>query len=86
MNNHLILDNLKKWKANKKDEKYTSLFNFPESEFENYYDSCARLKTWKYPIYSIVINYKKGFSNRESFTFIKMDDGYKLIDVTLKMK
>jgi len=62
---------------------FTSLFNFPE--FESYYDSCARLKTWKYPIYSIVISYKKGFSNRESFSFLKTEEGYKLIAVMLTM-
>jgi hypothetical protein len=62
---------------------FISFFNFPE--LQNYYDTCANFKTWEYPVYSIVISHKKGFSSRESFSFIKMKDGYKLIDVNLKI-
>jgi len=74
----------------KKDAEYfigsEDFLDYGFSEFKNYYNSCGRLKKWKNPIYSIVVSYKKGFSNRDSFSFLKTDNGYRLVSASLRTK
>jgi len=74
----------------KKDAKYfigsESFMIKPLSEFELYFNSCLDLEVSKYPQYAIVITYNKGFGEQDSFSFLKTENGYKLVNVTLKTK
>jgi hypothetical protein len=49
---------------------------------EKYYDNCGRIKYWIYPTMSIYIEYKDYKSNK--FTFLRTDNGYKLIGVEIE--
>ncbi len=77
-----IFDYLKR-----RDAKYfissDEFFNYSSNEFENYYyNNCGQLKVWKYPIYSIVIDDRK----KDSFLFLKTEDGYRLMNISLDIK
>jgi len=51
-------------------------------ESEKYYDNCGNHKYWIYPAMKVNIEYKNRKSN--SVTFLRTDNGYKLIGVRIK--
>lgn len=57
--------------------------------YSNYFDSCSNPKTWKYPLFDIVINHyskdsKKEVLYQDIIEFLKTVDGYRLINFSLK--
>jgi len=62
-----------------------NMFMYEGSEFEKYYNNCGEAKEWIYPVMDIVIshNKKKDFSQNH-YEFLRTDNGYKLICVTIR--
>jgi len=64
----------------------SSIYETPE--FDKYFDNCGNSKNWIYPVREIIINHnfsKKDFSE-DHFEFLRTDDGYKLISVSIGTK
>ncbi|TDL99581.1 MAG: hypothetical protein C4K58_06735 [Flavobacteriaceae bacterium] len=62
-------------------------FMFEDTEFEKYFNNCEESKDWIYPTMSIIISHgdKKSFTQNH-YTFLRTDDGYKLISLTIRNK
>jgi len=60
-------------------------FMYEGPEFEKYYNNCGESKDWIYPTMSIIISHKdkKGFSQNH-YEFLRTDNGYKLISLTIR--
>lgn len=60
-------------------------FMFEGAEFEKYFNNCGESKDWIYPIMSIIINHgdKNNFSQNH-YDFLRTDNGYKLICLTIR--
>ncbi len=60
-------------------------FMFEGSEFEKYFNNCGESKDWLYPTMSLIISHggKKKFSQNH-YEFLRTDDGYKLICLTIR--
>jgi hypothetical protein len=60
-------------------------FMFDGPEFENYFTNCGESKDWIYPTMSIIISHtsKKDFS-QDHYEFLRTDEGYKLICVSIR--
>lgn len=60
-------------------------FMFEGVEFEKYFNTCGDAKYWQYPIMTIVISHrdKKNFTQNH-FDFLRTNEGYKLISVTIR--
>jgi len=62
-------------------------FMYEGAEFEKYYNNCGQGKEWIYPVMELVISSKKKKKlSQNSFTFLKTDSGYKLINVTIRTR
>lgn len=60
-------------------------FIFETSEFKMYFNNCNESKEWMYPVKNIVINPKnKADFGQDHFEFLRTENGYKLISVSLK--
>ena len=64
-------------------------FIFESDLYAGFYDSCGSSKKWQYPVFDVVISYydkksKKELLYQDHFEFLKTDNGYKLISVSLK--
>jgi len=60
-------------------------FIYKSDEYKGFFDNCGESKDWIYPIKSIVINYKnKKDLEQDHFDFLRTDNGYKLISVTIR--
>jgi hypothetical protein len=60
-------------------------FIYEGSEFEIYYNNCGQLKERQYPVMTVVINHKtKNNSYRDHFEFLRTEQGYKLISLTIR--
>lgn len=62
-------------------------FMFQGIEFEKYFNNCGEAKDWLYPTMTLVVSHK----NKKDFTqnhyeFLRTDNGYKLICVTIRNK
>ncbi len=60
-------------------------YMYEGNEFEKYYDNCGNSRQWIYPVMTIIISHKnnKDFSQNH-YEFLRTDDGYKLISVTIR--
>jgi hypothetical protein len=60
-------------------------FMFEGIEFEKYYNNCGEPKDWIYPTMSIIISHghKKNFTQNH-YEFLRTDNGYKLISLTIR--
>ncbi|MCF6352057.1 MAG: WG repeat-containing protein [Cyclobacteriaceae bacterium] len=59
-------------------------FIFEGKEFSKYYNNCGEAMSAKYPVMSLIINNKtKSGLLQDHFDFIRTDDGYKLISITI---
>jgi hypothetical protein len=60
-------------------------FMYESVEFEKYFNNCGESKDWIYPTMSIVISHrtKKEFSQNH-YEFLRTDNGYKLISLTIR--
>jgi hypothetical protein len=62
-------------------------FIFETNEFETYFNNCNEPKDWRYPVKNIVISPKnKSDSGQDHFEFLRTENGYKLISVSLRDK
>lgn len=60
-------------------------FIYESSEYNTYFNNCNESKDWQYPTMTIVINPKnKADSGQDHFEFLRTENGYKLISVSLK--
>lgn len=58
---------------------------YTSNDFDDFYNNCRESKSWIYPVKSIVISgKKKNDSLQDHFEFLRTDDGYKLICVTIE--
>jgi hypothetical protein len=54
-------------------------------EYRKYFNNCGESKDWIYPVKEIVISYKQDSGLlQDDFEFLRTDEGYKLIGVTVK--
>ena len=62
-------------------------FMFDGTEFEQYFTNCGEAKEWLYPTMSVIISHtgKKDFS-QDHYEFLRTDDGYKLICLSIRDK
>ncbi len=58
-----------------------NIFMFESPDFDKYYNNCNESKYWQYPVMTIIINNKDVKQN--SLDFLRTDNGYKLISVSL---
>lgn len=60
-------------------------FMFKGAEFEKYFNNCGESKDWIYPTLSIIISHgdKKDFTQNQ-YEFLRTDNGYKLICLTIR--
>lgn len=60
-------------------------YMYTSNNFDNFYNNCRESKSWIYPVKSIVISgKKKNDSLQDHFEFLRTDNGYKLICVTIE--
>jgi hypothetical protein len=60
---------------------------FEDKKYARFHDACGRHLRYRHPMFNFVINYmdsNKKLDYQEHFTFIKMEDGYKLLSVQFK--
>ena len=60
-------------------------YMFEGTEFEKYFNNCGESKDWIYPTMSIIISHgdKKNFTQNH-YEFLRTDNGYKLICLTIR--
>lgn len=60
-------------------------FMFDSPDFQKYYNNCGESKKWLYPTMTIIISHKdkKGFV-QDHFEFLRTDNGYQLLCVTIR--
>lgn len=57
---------------------------FESEEYQRFFDNCGAAKEWIYPLKNIVISYEKGKDLvQDHFSFLRTEDGYKLISISL---
>lgn len=62
-------------------------FMFNDAEFDKYFNNCGESKDWIYPTLSIIISHNvKNDLVQDYFEFLRTDDGFKLISITLRSK
>lgn len=60
-------------------------FIYETSYFDTYYNNCGEPKEWQYPVMNVIINRKtKKDSYQDNFEFLRTENGYKLISMTIK--
>lgn len=60
-------------------------FIYESEEFDKYYDDCGNFKIWLYPVLNLVVNHLiKTDLSQDHFEFLRTDDGYKLICITIR--
>ena len=61
-----------------------SLFIDKGKKFEKYFNNCGEAKEWIYPVMNIVVSHReKNKLTQDHYEFLRTDDGYKLISVTI---
>lgn len=60
-------------------------FMFEDPEYETYFNNCNEAKQWQYPTMSIIVNHpNKKNNSQNNYTFLRTENGYKLITVTIR--
>ncbi|MEE9911627.1 MAG: WG repeat-containing protein [Deltaproteobacteria bacterium] len=60
-------------------------FIYNGAEFDAYYNHCGEPKEWQYPVMDVVVNHKtKSDSYQDHFEFLRTDNGYRLISMTVR--
>ncbi len=58
---------------------------FQGQEFKMYFNNCGQPLTGKYPVMNVIINHKQADNfYQDHFDFLKTDNGYKLISLTIR--
>jgi len=55
-----------------------------DTEFKRYSNNCGESGDWKYPVMTICINYDKKDLLQDQFEFLRTDNGYKLISISVR--
>lgn len=59
-------------------------FIYRGAEFERYFNHCGEPKEWQYPVMSVIVNRQAGGkASQDSFDFLRTEEGYRLISITL---
>lgn len=59
-------------------------FIYRGAEFERYFNHCGEPKEWQYPVMSVIVNHQAdGKASQDSFDFLRTEEGYRLISLTL---
>ncbi len=58
-------------------------FIFNTDDYRDFFNNCGESKDWKYPVMLIAINYQNKKELQDHFEFLKTENGYKLISVSL---
>lgn len=59
-------------------------FIYESEEYQRFFDNCGAAKEWIYPLKNIVISYGKGKDSfQDHFSFLRTEEGYKLISISL---
>ena len=62
-------------------------YMYDNKEFEKYYNNCNEAKNWIYPVMILIISHKnKEDFSQDHYEFLRTDDGYKLISVSVRSK
>lgn len=60
-------------------------FIYKKKEFRKYFNECGEPMTYKYPVMSLIISHgSKEKHTQDIFTFLRTEEGYKLLAVTLR--
>lgn len=60
-------------------------FIFESGDYETYFNNCNESKDWMYPSMDVIINPKnKADFGQDHFEFLRTENGYKLVSVSLK--
>lgn len=60
-------------------------FIYDGIEFNAYFNNCGEPKEWKYPVMNVTVNHKtESDFNQDHFEFLRTDNGYRLISVTVR--
>jgi hypothetical protein len=60
-------------------------FIYETSDFDTYYNNCSEPKEWQYPVMSVILNHKtENDLYQDQFEFLRTENGYKLISVTIR--
>ncbi|MCJ7773040.1 MAG: hypothetical protein MUP22_07900, partial [Desulfobacterales bacterium] len=60
-------------------------FIYEATEFDTYYNNCGEANEWKYPVMNVIINHKtESDSYQDQFEFLRTENGYKLISMTIR--
>lgn len=60
-------------------------FMFEGADFEKYFNNCGEAKEWIYPTMTIVVSHKvKKDISQNHYEFLRTDNGYKLIHVSIR--
>lgn len=60
-------------------------FIFEDESFGKYFNNCGEAKDWQYPTLSLIINHtEKKDLKQNNFEFLRTEEGYKLISVTIR--
>lgn len=61
-------------------------FMYEGQEFDKYFNNCREAKEWQYPVLSVVISYDYGTEDisQNHFDFLRTENGYRLISVTIR--
>jgi|SRR6476661_456379 len=75
-----------KYQAQLFDDNLSPFLFFGRSMFARYVDGCGRHKSSQYPVFSVTVTHPAGprDSYQEHFDFLRTDDGYQLISVSLE--
>lgn len=59
-------------------------FIYASGEFDVYYNNCREPKDWQYPVMSVIIQHRTRNDDQDVLEFLRTDDGYKLISMTVR--
>lgn len=60
-------------------------FIYKKREFRKYFNECGEAMTYKYPVMSVILTHgTKDKHTQDVFTFLRTDEGYKLLAVMLR--
>ncbi|MFD2586010.1 WG repeat-containing protein [Croceitalea marina] len=59
-------------------------FIYDSPGFEKYFTNCGEARIEKYPVMTLVLNHSKDGARQDHFEFLKTDNGYRLIGMSLQ--
>lgn len=60
-------------------------FIYESEEYKKFFNNCGKSKDWLYPIINVIISYNENKSSlQDHIEFLRTDNGYKLISLTIR--